>query len=99
VLRESLPRDDVKQTPRLMYTMFNEAFHKFGMDFPPSQEDFDFAKKFTAITENLLAEGKLETHPDRVGKGGLQGALEGMEEMKAGKVSGEKLVYKVDETP
>lgn len=82
-----------------MYTIFNEGFTKWGNSFEACEEDFLFAKKFFSITEKLLAEGKLEAHPDKLGAGGLEGALKGMEEQKAGKVSGVKLVYKVDETP
>lgn len=97
---EDIPRkSELQVTSTLMYTIFNEKFVKWGMTFEASQEDFALAKKFFGITEQLLKEGKLKAHPDKLGKGGLQGALEGMEEQKAGKVSGVKLVYKVDETP
>jgi hypothetical protein len=46
----------------------------------------------------VWAEGKLKPHPQRVGSGGLLGAIEGMQEMRVGNYSGEKLVYRVDET-
>jgi hypothetical protein len=82
-----------------MYTIFNEEFQKGGRTTPASKEDFDFAKKFFEITEKLMAEGKLKTHPEKVGEKGLEGALKGMEDMKAGKVSGVKLVYRVADTP
>ncbi len=82
-----------------MYTIFNEPFSKFGKDFPKSQEDFDFAKKFFALTQKLIADGKLKTHPEKVGDKGLEGALQGMKDMKEGKVSGVKLVYRVKDTP
>lgn len=82
-----------------MYTIFNEKFTKSGRETPALQEDFDFAKKFFAITETLLAEGKLKTHSEKVGSNGLAGALQGMKEMEDGKVSGQKLVYRVKDTP
>lgn len=41
----------------------------------------------------------LRTHPEQVGENGLQGALQGMEDMKNEKISGRKLVYRVEETP
>lgn len=82
-----------------MYTIFDEQFEKGGHTVPAINEDFEFAKKLFGITETLLAEGKLKTHPEKVGEKGLEGALDGMEEMKAGKVSGVKLVYKVADTP
>ncbi|KXT03772.1 hypothetical protein AC578_760 [Pseudocercospora eumusae] len=92
-------RDGVDQGFTLMYTIFNEAFSKAGRETPAKQEDFDFAKKFFNITQNLLAEGKLKTHPEKVGEKGLEGALKGMEDMKNDKVSANKLVYRVRDTP
>lgn len=86
-------------TPRYFSTIFNEPFTKGGKDFPAVQEDFEFAKKFSGITEKLLAEGKLKTHPEQVGAEGLAGALRGLEDMKNDKVSGKKLVYRVADTP
>lgn len=82
-----------------MYTIFNESFQKAGRDNPAMPDDFEFAKKFSGITEKLLAEGKLKTHPEKVGAKGLEGALQGMQDMKDDKVSGNKLVYRVRETP
>ena len=52
-----------------------------------------------AITEKLLAEGKMKPHAEKVGKEGLEGALKGLEDMKAGKVSANKLVYLTADTP
>lgn len=100
ILPVKLPgRSDVKTTFTFMYTIFNDAFTKAGRDTPAIPEDFEFAKKFFGIVEKLLAEGKLKTHPEQVGKEGLKGALQGMEDMKNEKVSASKLVYKVADTP
>ena len=82
-----------------MYTIFNDAFSKAGRDFPAVPEDFEFAKEIFGITEKLLADGKLKTHPAQVGPKGLEGVLQGLEDMKNEKVSGAKLVYRVKETP
>ena len=92
------PRDDLEVTSTFMYTIFNEPFHKGKNEFPAVKEDFEFAKMFFEITEKLLKDGKLKTHPEKVGKDGLEGALRGMEDMKVDKVSGQKLVYRVGET-
>lgn len=82
-----------------MYTIFNEAFEKAGKTTPAVPEDFEFAKKIFSIAEKLLAEGKLKTHPEKVGSNGLEGVLQGFQDMKADKVSGQKLVYRVADTP
>ncbi|KIW13878.1 hypothetical protein PV08_06659 [Exophiala spinifera] len=89
------PRDDVKATSTLMYSIFGEAFDFAGTKIPALPEDFEFAKKFTSITEKLLAEGKLKTHAEEVRGGGLDAVPQGLEDLKAGKVSGKKLVYKI----
>lgn len=99
ILEEEFPRQDVESTFTFMYTIFNEPFTKGGEDVPAVPEDFQFAKEFFRITENLLTNGKLKTHPEKVGPKGLEGALQGLEDMKNGKVSANKLVYLVAETP
>ncbi|KAK4497304.1 hypothetical protein PRZ48_011754 [Zasmidium cellare] len=100
ILGQKLPeRKDVESKTTLMYTIFNEAFSKAGRDTPAIPEDFEFAKEIFDITEKLLAEGNLKTHPAKVGPKGLEGVLQGMEDMKNEKVSGAKLVYRVKETP
>lgn len=99
LLPVKIPRDDVEVTSTLMYTMFGEGFSFGPQQIPPVPEDYEFAKKFMGLTEKLLAEGKLKTHSEHVGAGGLVGVLKGLEDMKAGKVSGQKLVYKIADTP
>jgi NADPH:quinone reductase-like Zn-dependent oxidoreductase len=92
-------KDGVETMNTMMYTIFDEAFKKFGVDFPKSPEDFEFARKFFQLTEKLLAEGKLKTHPEEVRGNGLEGALQGMQDMKDGKISAAKLVYRIADTP
>jgi hypothetical protein len=75
--------------------MFGEVFQKYGDDWPASTEDFEFAKMWMGLPEKSVAEGKIKPHPKRVVPGGLEGILKGMEELKAEKVRGEKLVYPI----
>lgn len=99
VLPTKSPREDVQRENTLMYTVFGEGF-KFGtQEIPAIPEDFEYTKKFVELTEKLLAEGKLKPHRAKLGPDGLKGVLNGLKDMKAGKVSGEKLVYRVEETP
>lgn len=99
ILPVKLPNKTAATTFTFMYTIFNDPFTKAGRETPAVPEDFEFAKEFFGITEKLLAEGKLKTHPEKVGANGLEGALQGMEDMKNEKVSANKLVYRVRETP
>lgn len=100
ILPVKLPnRNDVDSGFTFMYTIFGDAFEKAGRETPASQEDFEFARKFFGITEGLLKDGKLKTHPEKVGEKGLEGVLQGLKDLKEDKVSGNKLVYRVKETP
>lgn len=94
-----LPREDVECVGSLMYSVFGEPFEKKGVKFPASPDDFEFTKKFMGITENLLADGKLKPHAEEIRENGLEGVLKGFADLKAGKVSGNKLVYLVADTP
>jgi NADPH:quinone reductase-like Zn-dependent oxidoreductase len=89
------PREGLNKTGTIMYTMFGEEFEKGPSKYPASKDDYEFGKMWMDLTEKLVAEGKLKPHPKRLGAGGLEGVLDGMQEMKEGKVSGEKLVYKI----
>ena len=71
---------------------------KFGpQDIPAKPQDFEFGKMFWELSRGLLKEGKVKVHKLRVNKygKGLEGALKGMQAMREGKVSGEKLVFTI----
>ena len=53
---------------------------------------------FWQLSERLVHDGKLKPHPVKVGKDGLVGVFGGLQQMKEGRVSGVKLVYRVKET-
>ncbi|VBB76764.1 Putative Zinc-binding oxidoreductase ToxD [Podospora comata] len=77
------------------YTALGEAFRK-AVDIPAVEGDFEFAKQFWKLARELLAQGKVKTveaEVNRGGKGGLEGVLVGLRELKEGRVSGRKLVY------
>ena len=82
-----------------MYTVFGDAFEKGGNKTPSIPEDFEFARMLFGIIEQVLAEGMIKPHPGKVGPNGLEGALHGLLDMKNDKVTGQKLVYRVEETP
>lgn len=86
-------------TRSIMITYFGEPFDKLGSHYSANVEDFEFAMMFTALTERLLTEGRLKSHPVKLCEGGLQGVLEGVKLMMNEKVSGIKLVYRVADTP
>ncbi|KKP04335.1 TOXD [Trichoderma harzianum] len=93
-----IPRLNVESIFFLGYSASGESYIFEGERWPAEPTYFAFGKEFLGIAEKLWSEGKLKTHPERVGPDGLLGAIAGMKEMKEGKVSGEKLVYRIDET-
>jgi NADPH:quinone reductase len=62
-------------------------------------KDIDFAQKYFVLFGRLLQEGLFKTNRPRVLKGGLLGVEEGLQLLRDGKVSAEKLVVRVAETP
>lgn len=89
------PRDDVEFTFTLGYTAAGEAFEIAGMKWEAKPQDYEFTVKWTELAEKLWMERKWRPHRQDVREGGLEGVLNGLEDMKSGKVSGVKLVYRV----
>lgn len=78
--------------------MSGEAYIFEGDHYEARPEDFAFARVWYGLAERLWGERKWKPHPQRLNEGGLLGAITGMQEMREGRVSGEKLVYRIDET-
>ncbi|KAK5695785.1 hypothetical protein LTR97_008205 [Elasticomyces elasticus] len=92
-------RKDVESIFFLGYDITGESYKFEGESYPAKPELFEWTKKFTTLAEKLWAEGKWQPHPQSVREGGLLGAVEGMNLMREGKgPSGEKWVYRVDDT-
>lgn len=96
--KPGIQRANVNDRWTLAYTALGEYFEFRHLKFEAKPEDKEYASMFWDITEKLFAEGKLKAHPPKVNPGGLRGVLEGLNLMRDDKVSGEKLVYNVDET-
>jgi NADPH:quinone reductase-like Zn-dependent oxidoreductase len=95
---KDFPRSDVKQIYSLGYTMIGEDFRFRGSNvYKAVPEDFEFGKKWVSLVENLLAEGKIKPHRKDLRSGGLDGILQGCNDLKEGRVSGNKLVYRISE--
>jgi hypothetical protein len=62
---------------------------------PGKPEHWEWYKKWVLFAEKLLHEGKFRPHRVEFRKGGFEGIPEGLNDLKDGKVSGAKLVYRV----
>jgi NADPH:quinone reductase-like Zn-dependent oxidoreductase len=101
ILAVDFPRKDCKTDLVMGYTINGEDY-KMGPAaplLPAKRGDYEFGEMFFRMAEELLAAGKFRPHRATVGKGGLNGVLEGLQLMREEKVSGTKLVYRVEDTP
>lgn len=80
----------------LYYTGFGEPV-MLGKRIEAIPENYEFGKMFWELSRKLLEEGKVRPVRVAVNRGGagLEGVLMGLKESKEGKVSAEKLVYKL----
>jgi NADPH:quinone reductase-like Zn-dependent oxidoreductase len=97
ILNVKCPREDVTSTFTLGYTALGEAFHKFGKDSAAKPEDFAFSSKFSELSQKLIEDKKIKPHRHEVREGGLDGILAGLDDMKNGKISGVKVVYRISD--
>ncbi|OSD08389.1 GroES-like protein [Trametes coccinea BRFM310] len=89
-------RKDVKFFPTLIYTALGRAFD-FGPStrFPVSPEDRAQIVEFLKKVPQLIKDGAIKTPPVKLWEGGLAAIPDGLQYMREGKVSAEKIVYHV----
>ncbi|OCK81704.1 putative zinc-binding oxidoreductase ToxD [Lepidopterella palustris CBS 459.81] len=97
ILNIKSPRADVQSAYTLGYTAVGEGFKMRGMELEPRPRDYEFAVGFMRVVERLLADGSFRVHRTDVREGGLEGVLDGLNDLREGKVSGRKIVYRVGE--
>ncbi|KAJ5648630.1 Protein TOXD [Penicillium lividum] len=99
LLAARIERENVNSRSTVAYSISGEDWRYRDWEIAGKPEDKAHAEMFFPIVEVLLQQGKVEVHPPKVGEEGLKGVLEGLELLKNDKISGEKLVYNIDETP
>ena len=93
------PRPDVESIFFLGYSVSGESFICEGDQYDADEEFFVHGVKFAEVAEQLWEQGKFTPHPQRLEGRGLTGILEsGLQIMREGRYSAEKLVYRVDDT-
>lgn len=96
LLPVGFPREDVKVTHTLAYTAFGDAFDQGWAKLEEGDtRDFEFAKRWIAVADGLLKDGRLKPHAPSIREGALKGVLDGLELLKQDSVSGQKLVYEL----
>lgn len=79
----------------LSYTALGKPFWFLLKYYSARPEDYKNAHTYLQELTKLLEQGKFVPVPHRLMSGGLSGIQAGFNEMQAGKVRGEKLVYEV----
>jgi len=91
------PRADVKTDTTLVFTISNEAFDLYGsFRIEAMPQNFEFAKKWRGVAAKLFEEKRVVEHPVEVRRG-LENIGEGLKDLKEGRVSAKKLVYRVSD--
>lgn len=86
----------IKIESTIVYTVFERELHYGAFDNcgEPTPQDKAFWEKYLAMLPGLLSAGKLK--PNRIREmGTIDDILKGFQEQQQGKVSAEKLVYKI----
>ncbi|THV06339.1 zinc-binding oxidoreductase ToxD [Dendrothele bispora CBS 962.96] len=86
-------RTEVRPEVKVVFSIAYELFGKTFGSFTSSHEMIDLAKNSSDLISKLLAEGKITPAPLKIYPNGLASVSEGLEYMRSGKVSGEKIVY------
>ena len=99
LLDSKCPREDVQSIFFLGYSVSGESYIFEGEHYEADREFLVHGVEFAKTVEKVWKEGKFVPHPQRVEGRGFNGILEsGLQVMRDGKYSAEKLVYLVDES-
>jgi aspyridone synthetase trans-acting enoyl reductase len=92
-------RSDITPHWVFVLTMFGQAIGMKGaFKRKKRPQDVEFEIRWFKRMQELLDANYIKPHPVRVLPGGLAAVVDGIEELRLGKVSGEKLVVRVAET-
>ena len=99
LLDSKCPRVDVESIFFLGYSVSGESYIFEGEHYDADEDFFNHIVEFAEVADKLWEQGLFESHPQRLEAGGFGGILErGLQIMRDGKYSAEKLVYRVDDT-
>ncbi|KIJ39290.1 hypothetical protein M422DRAFT_32775 [Sphaerobolus stellatus SS14] len=88
-------RPDINVIYTLLYTVLGREFSFRGKTFARSEEDKAHMVAFLPKLTELVRDGKIRSNKLKLWEGGLDAIGDGLAYMKAGKISGQKIVYKV----
>ncbi|KAK7047581.1 hypothetical protein VNI00_006349 [Paramarasmius palmivorus] len=99
VLMPKVERQDIKSDATFVYTLLGKAIELFPpYQFPVIPEHYELGKRFGSILSSLLHQRKLKANPVKLVPNGLADAQQWIEYQQSGKVSAEKIVYRIVDT-
>ncbi|KAL0570433.1 hypothetical protein V5O48_011527 [Marasmius crinis-equi] len=102
VLPTESERSDVRSDFPFVYTLLGKPIeppYPAQYQQPAYPEHYELGKKFGSLLSRLLAEKKLKTIPVKLIPDGLADVQKWIEYQQQGKVSAEKIVYRIADTP
>jgi len=91
-------KDGVETIYRLAYAVLGEAF-EFPEHYEPRSEDIKFGSWAAQFISRQLSTGKIVPLPVKLFPRGLVSVEEGLQYMQDGRVSAEKITYRIQDTP
>ncbi|KAL5513440.1 hypothetical protein ACEPAH_3839 [Sanghuangporus vaninii] len=98
LLKYDSRRPDVKVSPVLAYFLLGKDL-EIPMKLPLDVAQYKFGPQAVKILTETLANGTLKPGPIKIIPNGLAGVTEGLNYLKEGKASGEKVIYRIADTP
>lgn len=92
-LKEPPPKENAEEYKKNNYDVAGSALYLI-LD-PKNKKEREILAEWHAQLPQLVADGKIKPHSVDLRRGGLESIHEGLEELKAGKVSGKKIVYEI----
>lgn len=89
------PRSDVTSTVTMAYTVFGEDWAMGATAFSADMVDAEFGRRWWASVQELVNQGRIQTHRIIIGEGGLDGVLGGLQQLRDSQVRGGKLVFRI----
>ncbi|KAI5120956.1 hypothetical protein M0805_001661 [Coniferiporia weirii] len=98
ILMGNSMREDVGNRFVLSYILLGKAT-EIPYQLPASPEQHAFGINAAKLLSELLESGKIKFNPIKLMPSGLASVKDGLEYMRSAKVSGEKITYRISDTP
>ncbi|KAI0051438.1 dehydrogenase [Auriscalpium vulgare] len=92
------PKESIKVINSAAFTLLGKDFD-FPFNHVSTPDVKERVRGYVKVLESIIASGKVKPNPTLVFPKGLASVADGFEFMKAGKVSAQKITYRISDTP